>query len=401
MTALPTLRPDADGSCTDVLNTGGSNCAANMWDEIDDDPDSPTTSNYIVNNNTKGGGSSTSGELFVSLGNMPADFGQLDALQVDADIAIPTAFTTSTMSWFAQVFQSNESTTLTDEVTLATEATSDGLVSVSFNTINSPTDKTAWDGARLRLRWDYNQSGGDHDKKIRITAIELDGTYTEAAAATDIDLSPQAIPVTLVAPTFGLSYDADIGALAVPVALVDPTFSRSYDVALAPIEAPIVPNDLLITLVDTIDVDLTPLAVPIVSVEPAFGLVYDVDIGVLTIPVAPIGPTFDRSYEIALGILTIPISPTGPSFSRSYDTPLSPITLSITQGDLSLTHEKSISLSIAIPIILIDPEIGIVGGFSTVNLEPLTVVLLPIEPVFSRRWVAQRTTGPQITPASR
>ena len=49
-------------------------------------------------------------------------------------------------------------------------------------------DKAAWDGARLRLQWEYLRNRGPDNGQLRVTAIELEGTYTSSG--------PQLLPAT-------------------------------------------------------------------------------------------------------------------------------------------------------------------------------------------------------------
>ena len=57
---------------------------------------------------------------------MPSDFNSMDALQADFYLNAPSGFNDDSCTLYAQVFQSDESTTLTSEVQLATQATGAG-----------------------------------------------------------------------------------------------------------------------------------------------------------------------------------------------------------------------------------------------------------------------------------
>jgi len=140
------LYPTADGTDTDVVDEGDA--TTDLYASIDDDPASPSDSDW--NNNTD-----DAGQAFYQLTDMPADF----------DVAVSATITvryrgaaydgSGTVTLYARLYQSDESTVLSDEVQVA-QVTADGSFAntsaVTLTGIVAGT-KTTWDGARLRLRW--------------------------------------------------------------------------------------------------------------------------------------------------------------------------------------------------------------------------------------------------------
>ena len=172
--ALPTLRPvTPDGSISSYQNESGG--TTNLYASIDDDPDSPTTSDYVKNV-----GNITNAYVFFNLTDMPSDFGSMSALQIDFYLNAPANWVNDSAVLYAQVFQSDETTTLTSEEQLATHTTSAGYYSVTFTTVTGG-DKTTWDGALLRLRLVYDKTSKPDYGEIRVAAVELDGTYNSSA----------------------------------------------------------------------------------------------------------------------------------------------------------------------------------------------------------------------------
>ena len=174
-TVLPTLRPVAsDGSTSGPPQKTG---ATYYYSEIDDDPDTPTTADYIYNP------ANVSGHIFLSLTDMPSSFSSMDSLQVDVDLA-NSGFSDDTCTVYAQVFQSNETATTTEEVTLGTQISS-GPVTQTFTSVLAG-DKTIWDGALLRIRWVYATNKNADDGELRVTAAELDGAYTASSPTPEL-----------------------------------------------------------------------------------------------------------------------------------------------------------------------------------------------------------------------
>jgi hypothetical protein len=141
------LYPTADGTDTDVVDEGDA--TIDLFASIDDDPSSPNDADW--NNNTD-----DAGQAFYLLTDMPSLF----------DVAVSATITvryrgaaydgTGTVTLYARLYQSDESTALSDEVQVA-QVTADGSFANTSAVVLTGIvagSKTVWDGARLRLRWE-------------------------------------------------------------------------------------------------------------------------------------------------------------------------------------------------------------------------------------------------------
>ena len=91
--------------------------------------------------------------VFFDLTNVPADFGT--ALSADIEVRTQGVDIADPIYLYAQIFQSDETTPLTEEILCATETADDGWANhpAQFNSIDMIADKAIWDGARVRFRW--------------------------------------------------------------------------------------------------------------------------------------------------------------------------------------------------------------------------------------------------------
>ena len=146
-TALPvTLRPDGDGTRSAVVTETGS--TSNLYASIDDDPDTPTTTDW----NSPG---AQAGSMFYDVTATPGNFSNMTSLNVKVHTAA-VGFTVDSAAVYAQMFKSDETTALTDEVAVGSSG-SPGLADVAFtlNAAGLAASKADWDAARLKLRWTY------------------------------------------------------------------------------------------------------------------------------------------------------------------------------------------------------------------------------------------------------
>jgi hypothetical protein len=171
---LSTLRPTGDGTLEGITFSTGTTA----WSLIDDDPDSPDTADYILQTSNADGTDSA----FLDITDMPADFQSMDTLQVDVHVTNASEGN-DTIVLTARVFQSDETTALTNSVTLSTDTDVSGLKTGTF-TLQGNNNKTVWDAARIQFVWTYDRVQGADANSIRVNAAELDGTYTAAAAPT-------------------------------------------------------------------------------------------------------------------------------------------------------------------------------------------------------------------------
>jgi hypothetical protein len=92
--------------------------------------------------------------VFFGLTDLPADFGNAET----AEIVVRTRgvdIGATPIKLYAQLFQSDETTPLSDEV-LCREETADTAFAnftVAFTGLNTTADKAVWDAARVRFRW--------------------------------------------------------------------------------------------------------------------------------------------------------------------------------------------------------------------------------------------------------
>ncbi len=143
-----TLFATADGTITSVVDeTDGT---TDIWQSIDDDPATPTDTDWVNNNIDPG-----TVTAFFDVTDVPADFGTADT----ATIIVRTRgqnWGGGTRVLLTQIFQSNESTTMSDEVTVATVTANgsfDNTASLTITGLDTTSGKSVWDAARLRFRW--------------------------------------------------------------------------------------------------------------------------------------------------------------------------------------------------------------------------------------------------------
>jgi len=138
-----TLLPNADHLAEGLISTAG-----NYWSTIDEGAGTPNHSDYVAN------APGTSGVLFVGLTN-PTWNG--NTVMVSFHAAIKTVnFSGDSVKLYAQVFTADQLTPLSGEVLVYT-ATSNTTTTVTVGDaarLNNAT-QAQWNGARLRLRWEY------------------------------------------------------------------------------------------------------------------------------------------------------------------------------------------------------------------------------------------------------
>lgn len=139
------LYANADGTIADVVDE--LDTTTNLYQSVDDDPDSPNDTDWV--NNTVDAAS-----VFFHLTDMPADFVSANAAEIVVRYRGQN-WSTGTLYLYAQLFESNESSSLSDEELVATVSSAGSFANtsaISFSGL-SAGDKNTWDTARLRLRW--------------------------------------------------------------------------------------------------------------------------------------------------------------------------------------------------------------------------------------------------------
>ena len=90
---------------------------------------------------------------FFDLTDLPADFGT--ALAASIEVRTQGVGITTPINLYAQLFQSDETTALSDEIICVTETGDDGWANhtMSFTGVNTTANKAVWDAALVRFRW--------------------------------------------------------------------------------------------------------------------------------------------------------------------------------------------------------------------------------------------------------
>jgi len=142
--ASSTLLPDADATAVNVETTG-----ANYFSTVNEGTAAPNHNTYIANT------PNMSGAVFLGLSN-PAAFTSIFRVDIRAALR-STGLTNDTVSLYGQVFAMDMVTPLTGEVLLSTRTAN----STATATVTAPHEgygtvtAADWNGARLRLRWEY------------------------------------------------------------------------------------------------------------------------------------------------------------------------------------------------------------------------------------------------------
>ena len=177
-----TLRPNGDGTVTSWT----SEAAAPIFDSIDDYAsgahDSDTS--FIA------GPNNADSSAFFNLTDTGASFDPAIITQVQCKIAYRKESAgvsggADTIALSVGMVQSDESTTLTDLVSVNTNAgTTYAETTVTLTNPNTGASKATWDAGRLRIFQDYTISGcADTTTKLRVTAVEVVITTTIATTA--------------------------------------------------------------------------------------------------------------------------------------------------------------------------------------------------------------------------
>ncbi len=140
-----TLYATADGTLTNVVDE--IDTTIDLYQSVDDDPATPTDADWV--NNT-----SLTASTFFLLTDMPSLFDTATSATIIVRYRGQN-WSGASLTLYAQLFQSDESTTLSDEITVATVSGNGAFANTSSITFTnlSAGSKTIWDGARIRFRW--------------------------------------------------------------------------------------------------------------------------------------------------------------------------------------------------------------------------------------------------------
>lgn len=194
MADLPAFTVTGDGSYAQIWDQDNVSDATSLWDKVDELIASADDANWIARR-WEGSGTGII-TAFLLLADMPTDFAEL--LTLTATIRSMRRSGDDSIGLYAQLYRADETTALSDEVTVSAEAgggheTNWTNRQVTFTNLADTTDKTIWNGARIRLRWVFSQNmGPDSDITVRVSAIEFNGTYTASGA----DTTPPTVNVT-------------------------------------------------------------------------------------------------------------------------------------------------------------------------------------------------------------
>ena len=171
-TTFQTLVPNADHSSLNVVSTAGT-----YYQTVDEGTTSPVLSDYI------GNATNTAGYVMLGLVN-PAAFASIYQIRLKYTLA-GAGFSNDTIRLYAQVFQADELTPLTGEVLVQSRTTN---ASSSTGTVTLPhhdpaATSTEWNGARLRLRWEYDINANEE-------AIRLDPQVPSLAVGNPLPTGP-------------------------------------------------------------------------------------------------------------------------------------------------------------------------------------------------------------------
>jgi len=183
---------DGDES-TVAVNQASSICNTVICaDSIDYDADSTSNDADWVSN----GQSETTTTQGFQLNDMPADF-----VTMDTGLNIKVRYNkfdddngNDVVTLSAQIVRADGTTELAGNSAPETIETHDmgggtcgtgGCgwttdAAFTFTSVDTTADKSVWDGAELELTWTYNKTGPPDNTEIRISAVELNGAYTQA-----------------------------------------------------------------------------------------------------------------------------------------------------------------------------------------------------------------------------
>lgn len=137
----------ADGTIANVVDEG--DLTTDLFQSVDDDPATPSDSDWV--NNVP-----ETASVFFDLTNMPGDFGNAETASII--VRERTQFhVTGTYRLFARLYQSNETTALSDEVQIVSRSADSSFANTSpitFTGLNTSADASVWNGAKIRFRWE-------------------------------------------------------------------------------------------------------------------------------------------------------------------------------------------------------------------------------------------------------
>jgi hypothetical protein len=143
------IEPNGDIAQDSIVRSSGS---GTWYSHINENPASGQPDSQWIYNTA-----STTGHVWFDMEDISHT---LTTLTLEAYITTHS-FTDDTCQLRARMFDNVNKVWLTDEIKVATESTTDGLVSVPFTGVDTTASDADWAAARLRLSWTYIPVGSD------------------------------------------------------------------------------------------------------------------------------------------------------------------------------------------------------------------------------------------------
>lgn len=155
-----TVYPNADGTKTGWTGTGD---VSNLYNNVKNGVDSPNDSTYNTGSNTP---------LFFSIGDMPSDFSVATAVTLKIRAFVTRVKSNDRQFSTLSLTKSDESTAITadGDISSVTATITNYTVSPS---ITGATDKTSWDGAKIKIGAPTGTSGA-----AVVCELQIEITYT-------------------------------------------------------------------------------------------------------------------------------------------------------------------------------------------------------------------------------
>ncbi len=177
-----TVYPNGDYSIGSWVNESAG--TTNLYLSVNEGTGTPDDLDYVVS-------SDNNDSIFFELDDMPSDFWQVTSVTVRLRIRESGSKGDYRRFSGGQIYQNDGTTAISDNFTVTGTGTT---TTFSYNpTISGPTNRTAWNGAKLRI---YTSSADDSGS-CYIYAVEVEITYTSAPATVQLLSSGPNSPGTM------------------------------------------------------------------------------------------------------------------------------------------------------------------------------------------------------------
>lgn len=161
--ATDTLFPNLDGTKTGWTGVGST---GNLWDNVNEGTVTPSDADYNI--------ASTNVALFFGLTDTNVAFYQANSVVARIRVARTTTKGHDRQFSTVQITKADETTALTNAVSIAS-ATGSFATLVANLTVTGDTDKTSWDGARIKITALTGTTGS-----CLVSAIQVEVDYSLA-----------------------------------------------------------------------------------------------------------------------------------------------------------------------------------------------------------------------------